>query len=199
VQAAARPFNLDKNWSGKADHPVVNVTWREALEYCNWLQTMMGKDLPAAAGRVRLPTEAEWEKAARSPVAEEVREWPWGNEFDKDKCNSEEGGKKSTTPVGIYSPLGDSPYGIVDMAGNVWEWTVSLWGLDLFNPKYRYPYQPQDGREKLDASPSVYRVVRGGAFNSRQGSVRTAYRYWFDPRARSDGVGFRVVIGPRLA
>jgi gamma-glutamyl hercynylcysteine S-oxide synthase len=206
VEAAHRPIALDKNWNSKADHPVVNVNWREALEYCNWLQSVIGKDLPANAGRVRLPTEAEWEKAARgnlAPVAdggdrEGVRDWPWGNDFDKRNCNSEENGKKTTTPVSLYSPDGDSPFGLADMAGNVWEWTVSVWGLDLFKPQYRYPYQPQDGREKLDASPAMYRVVRGGAFNSRSSSVRSAYRYWFDPRARSESVGFRVAIAPRL-
>jgi gamma-glutamyl hercynylcysteine S-oxide synthase len=209
VEITQRPIALDKNWSSKADHPVVNVNWREALEYCNWLQSVIGKDLPANAGRVRLPAEAEWEKAARgtnlAPVADGgdregvLRDWPWGNAFDKRHCNSEESGKKTTTPVGAYSPDGDSPFGLADMAGNVWEWTVSLWGLDLFQPQYRYPYRPHDGREKLDAPPSVYRVVRGGAFNSRSGSVRTAYRYWFDPRAPNDSVGFRVVVAPRLA
>jgi formylglycine-generating enzyme required for sulfatase activity len=209
VETAQRPIALDKNWSSKTDHPVVNINWREALEYCNWLQGVIGKELLANAGRVRLPTEAEWEKAARgslAPVADGgdregvlAHEWPWGAAFDKRNCNSEESGKKTTSPVGLYSPDGDSPFGIADMAGNVWEWTVSLWGLDLFKPQYRYPYQPHDGREKLDAPPSVYRVVRGGAFNSRSGSLRTAYRYWFDPRARSDSVGFRVVIAPRLA
>jgi formylglycine-generating enzyme required for sulfatase activity len=209
IDATQRPIALDKNWSSKADHPVVNVNWREALEYCNWLQSVIGKELPANIGRVRLPTEAEWEKAARgnlAPVSDRgdregvlAREWPWGDAFDKRNCNSEESGKKTTTPVGLYSPDGDSPFGIADMAGNVWEWTVSLWGLDLFTPQYRYPYQPQDGREKLEASDKVYRVVRGGAFNSRSNSVRCAYRYWFDPRARSDSVGFRVAIGPRLA
>jgi iron(II)-dependent oxidoreductase len=211
IDATQRPIALDKNWSSKADHPVVNVNWREALEYCNWLQSVIGKELPANVGRVRLPTEAEWERAARSnlsPVAdggdregarERGHEWPWGNEFEKRNCNSEENGKKTTSPVGLYSPDGDSAFGLADMAGNVWEWTVSLWGLDLFRPQYRYPYQPQDGREKLDASPTVYRVVRGGAFNSRSGSVRSAYRYWFDPRARSDSVGFRAAIAPRIA
>jgi gamma-glutamyl hercynylcysteine S-oxide synthase len=197
VEATHRSIALDKNLSGKADHPVVNINWREALEYCNWLQSVIGKDLPANVGRVRLPTEAEWEKAARGNT-DEVREWPWGDKFEKRNCNSEESSKKTTTPVGLYSPDGDSPFGLADMAGNVWEWTVSLWGLDLFKPQYRYPYQPLDGREKLDATPSMYRVVRGGAFNSRSSSVRIAYRYWFDPRARSDSVGFRVVIAPRL-
>ncbi len=199
IDAAHRPIALDKNWSSRADHPVVIVNWREALEYCNWLHSVIGKELPAKVGRVRLPTEAEWEKAARGTAEGALtREWPWGNDFDKRNCNSEESGQKTTTPVGLYSPDGDSPFGLADMAGNVWEWTVSLWGLDLFKPQYRYPYQPQDGREKLDASDKVYRVVRGGAFNSRASSVRCAYRYWFDPRARSDSVGFRVVIGPRL-
>jgi iron(II)-dependent oxidoreductase len=202
IDAAHRPIALDKNWSSKADHPVVNVNWREALEYCNWLQSSIGKELLAKIGRVRLPTEAEWEKAARGDTTgarESVREWPWGNDFDQRNCNSEEGSKKTTTSVGLYSPDGDSPCGLADMAGNVWEWTVSLWGLDLFTPQYRYPYHAQDGREKLEASDKVYRVVRGGAFNARSSSVRCAYRYWFDPRARSDSVGFRVAIGPRLA
>jgi iron(II)-dependent oxidoreductase len=215
VEATQRPIALDKNWSSKADHPVVNVNWREALEYCRWLNGLATKDIQANLARekqssqglaLRLPTEAEWEKAARGNLApvsnggdtEGVREWPWGAEFDQTKCNSEEGGKKGTTPVGAYSPQGDSPYGIADLAGNVWEWTVSLWGLDLFQPQYRYPYQSHDGREKLDAPPSVYRVVRGGAFNSRSSSVRTAARYWFDPRARNEGVGFRVVVAPRI-
>lgn len=196
VGVANRPIALDKNWSNKADHPVVNVTWHDALAYCHWLLTVMGEDLPLAAGRVRLPTEAEWEKAARGEYS---NEWPWGDKFDKNRCNSEEGRRKGTTPVGTYSPQGDSPYGAADMVGNVWEWTVSLWGLDLFIPQYRYPYQPEDGREKLDAPGSIYRVVRGGAFNSRQSSVRAASRYWFDSRARNESVGFRVVIAPALA
>ncbi len=210
VTAAQYPFDQGQ-WQTRSDHPVVKVSWLDALAYCKWLNTLAKAERYAASPGfvLRLPTEAEWEKAARgglSPVSNggdiegrSAPEWPWGNEFDRNKCNSEEGGKKGTTPVGIYSPQGDSPYGVADMAGNVWEWTVSLWGLDLFQPQYRYPYQPHDGREKLDAPPSVYRVVRGGAFNSRPGSVRAASRYWFDSRAHNDGVGFRVVVAPRLA
>ena len=210
ISAAQYPFDLGA-WQSRSDLPVVKVSWLDALAYCKWLNTLVKADAkrPSQGLVLRLPTEAEWEKAARgavSPVVdggdlEGVREheWPWGNEFDKTRCNSVEGGKKGPTPVGTYSPQGDSPYGIADLAGNVWEWTVSLWGLDLFTPQYRYPYQPHDGREKLDAPPSVYRVVRGGAFNSRSSSVRTASRYWFDPRVRHEGVGFRVVVAPRIA
>jgi len=91
---------------GKADHPVVNVTWEQAAAYAEW------------AGK-RLPTEEEWEKAARGT---DGREWPWGSTFDPSRCNTNESGIWDTTPVGKYSPAGDSPYGAADMAGNVWEW-----------------------------------------------------------------------------
>jgi formylglycine-generating enzyme required for sulfatase activity len=206
VTAAQYPFDLEA-WQTRSDHPAVKVSWFDALAYCKWFNTFAVKDIHATLARdsqpsqglvLRLPTEAEWEKAARGDLSPVTNEWPWGAEFDRAKCNCAEGGKKGPTPIGAYSPQGDSPYGVADMAGNVWEWTVSLWGLDLFHPKHRYPYQPHDGREKLDAPPSVYRVVRGGAFNSRSGSVRAASRYWFDPRARHAGVGFRVVVAPRI-
>jgi iron(II)-dependent oxidoreductase len=199
VAAVQYPLDLGE-WQPRSDQPVVKVSWFDALAYCKWLNTLAKTEFPSSGLVLRLPTEAEWEKAARGGAeGAHACEWTWGDEFDPRKCNSEEGGKKGPTPVGTYSPEGDSPYGVADMAGNVWEWTVSLWGLDLFQPQYRYPYQPHDGREKLDAPPAVYRVVRGGAFNSRQSSVRAASRYWFDGRARNEGVGFRVVVAPRMA
>ena len=209
VVATQSPIDLGQ-WQTRMDYPVVKVSWLDALAYCKGLTTLARASFPSQGLVLRLPTEAEWEKAARGNLAPVIgegdlertrareREWPWGAEFDQTKCNSVEGGKKGPTPVGAYSPQGDSPYGVADMAGNVWEWTVSLWGLDLFHPKYRYPYDAHDGREKLDASPAVYRVVRGGAFNSRSSSVRAASRYWFDPRVRNESVGFRVVVAPRL-
>jgi formylglycine-generating enzyme required for sulfatase activity len=110
-----------KYWKGgkppgdKEDHPVVGVSWEDAMAYCNWLAEAMGK-------AYRLPSEAEWEKAARGA---DGRIWPWGNEWDEKRCNTREGGPGDSTPVGQYSPGGDSPYGCVDMAGNVFEWCTT--------------------------------------------------------------------------
>jgi len=179
-------------WNKKIDHPVVNVTWHTAREYCNWLNQVHSANLPAGY-IIRLPTEAEWEKAARGP---EGRLWPWGNEFDKDKCNSASNmvvsivktlGEK-TTPVNNYSPQGDSPYGIADMAGNVWEWTHSL--------DQPYPYKPDDGREKDGANES--RILRGGAYDFDALGVSTVHRSGFSPDTNSYHFGFRVALAPPL-
>ncbi len=136
----------DYNWdpetrafpTGKALHPVVLVTWKDALAYAQW------------AGK-RLLTEAEWELAARGV---EGRIWPWGNEALINRCNTRETGVGGTTPVDQHSPQGDTPTGVADMIGNVWEWTASL-----FRP---YPYDPHDGREDLSALG--WRVLRGGSW-----------------------------------
>ena len=110
----------------EADHPVVYVYWKDAVAYCRWLAEATGKPY-------RLPTEAEWEKAARGP---DGRIYPWGNEWDSKRCNTAEGGKRSTTPVGAY-PAGASPYGVLDMAGNVWEYCATKWGKP-------YPYDVKE-------------------------------------------------------
>jgi formylglycine-generating enzyme required for sulfatase activity len=161
---------------GLGDHPVVSVSWHDATAYCEWLGEKTGRGC-------RLPSEAEWEKAARGS---EGRIYPWGDELDAANCNSLEEAIHDTTPVGQYSPQGDSAYGAADMAGNVWEWTASL-----FEP---YPYDADDGREAM-ASRGV-RVVRGGSFNLKRRYCRCASRGWRNPARARGGryVGFRVVV-----
>jgi formylglycine-generating enzyme required for sulfatase activity len=195
AEATQRIHTWVSDWKSKLDHPVVNVLWDDAMAYCKWLnETLRGE---IGDGAIRLPTEAEWEKAARG---ERGNEWPWGNEFDRTKCNSTEGRKDGTTPCGEYSPQGDSPCGAADMAGNVWDWTQSLWGKDRYRPDFKYPYNPRDGREKLEAGSDVYRVVRGGSWTFDQWGARSARRVVGPVISRSTGrsesVGFRVVVSP---
>lgn len=101
-------------------HPVVNVSWHDSVAYCEWLSEVTGDSY-------QLPTEKQWQRAAQG---NDERIYPWGDEWDATKCNSWEGNVQGTTPVGKYSPEGDSPYGCADMAGNVWEWTASKWKDD---------------------------------------------------------------------
>jgi formylglycine-generating enzyme required for sulfatase activity len=170
------------------DHPVVNVSWHDAVAYCQWLSEKTNRNY-------RLPTEAEWEKAAGwDEKAGKRRRYPWGNDFDPEKCNTEEGGLGKTTPVGQYSPAGDSPYGAADMAGNVWEWMSSLWGEDPGKPSFGYPYNPDDGREDMEAQG--LRVLRGGAWYFSQIGARCAPRNRSDPDNRYDYFGFRVAASP---
>jgi formylglycine-generating enzyme required for sulfatase activity len=171
-------------WENKKEHPVVFVEWSDAIAYCHWLNNLLENELPSGL-TLRLPTEAEWEKAARGT---DKREFPWGNQFDKNKCNSSESGKGGTTSVGLYSPLGDSPYGCADMAGNVWEWVHSL--------KKAYPYSVDDGREVEQSG--VARVVRGGAYNTVAWRVRCVHRSNGFPRYWGNTVGFRVVLAPPI-
>ena len=161
---------------GKESHPVVNVTWHDALAYCKWLSEQTGK-------AITLPSEAEWEKAARGD--KDKRVYPWGDAWDATKCNNGELGLRDTTPVGIF-PEGTSPYGCLDMAGNVWEWTRSAYEA--------YPYDASDGREDLKRT-DVPRVLRGGAFGNESEYVRCATRLRYFPDY-SDFNSFRVVVSP---
>jgi formylglycine-generating enzyme required for sulfatase activity len=167
---------------GKGDHPVVYVSWHDAVAYCRWLAEVTGRPYG-------LPSEAEWEKGARGS---DGRIWPWGNQWDAERCNCEEGGKGDTTPVGAY-PQGASPYGLLDMAGNVWEWTRSLWGEDEINPSFKYPYDPADGREDLDAPGTVLRVLRGGSWDLSLRHARCVVRSWSYPDLSYSALGFRLV------
>ena len=137
---------------------------------------------------VRLPTEAEWEKAdGWDASAKRAREWPWGDEWDASQCNTWEGGIRDTTVVGMF-PGGISPCGALDMAGNVFEWCSSLYK--------GYPYQADDDQEDPEEEGS--RVLRGGAFYDLRDIARCAYRLSFLPNDRSDFVGVRVVMAPAL-
>jgi formylglycine-generating enzyme required for sulfatase activity len=172
-----------QNWQEKLAHPVVNITWRDAMAFCQWLHGKYRDELPAGMS-LTLPSEAEWEKAARGEFG---KNYPWGDQFDKALCNTWEGGKHSTTPVGAYSPEGDSPYGVVDMAGNVWEWCHSL-----YKP---YPYQVGDGRED-EESPGI-RIMRGGSWGLSDEFARGDNRNWDDPHYKDKFIGFRCALTPR--
>ncbi len=166
--------------NGVANHPVVYVNWYDARAYCAWLtETWRAAGKIGADEALRLPTEAEWEKAARGATG---RAYPWGEDWDAGLCNSTESGLSGTTPIGMY-PAGASPYGCLDMAGNVWEWCSSQ--------HQSYPYRVDDGREDLTGNKS--RVLRGGSYGSSASRVRCACRGNHPPDVgRSIGLGFRV-------
>lgn len=125
----ATGHELPKDWENgrspkdKLSHPVVNVSWHDASAYCHWLSQVTGKP-------IRLPSEAEWEKAARGD--RDKRAYPWGDKFEATRCNSGALGLRDTTPVGIF-PEGASPYGVLDLSGNVWEWCGTQWQGDYKN------------------------------------------------------------------
>jgi formylglycine-generating enzyme required for sulfatase activity len=151
--------------------PVVGVCWYEARAYCAWLSAQTGQPF-------RLPTEAEWEAAARGRAG---RRYAYGDEFDASRCNAFETHVRRTTPIGVF-PGGETPEGFIDMTGNIWDWTGSL-----FQP---YPYAADDGRE--DPAGDARRVVRGGSWNGGQTNARAAYRYFNAPDSRNFNIGFRL-------
>ena len=164
----------NEKWNG-ADYPLVGVSWFEAVAYCRWLSAQTSHEF-------RLPNEAEWEKAARGT---DGRIWPWGNTWEVGRCNSKEAGIGKTTPVGQY-PNGASPYGVLDMAGNVWEWCATKWGKP-------YPYQIEDEWQDAYLEQDVSRIWRGGSWYFDQKLVRGAFRLGtVNARYRSDDMGLRV-------
>lgn len=165
---------------GKEYHPIVNVSWHDALAYCQWLTKQTGRPY-------RLPTEAEWEKAARGL---DGRRYPWGNDWKDHFCNHN---GHSTTAVDAF-PQGESPFGCQDMIGNVREWTSTIWGHSFEEPKYPYPYCVDDGREDGGQDSNVYRVVRSSSYKDRQNRHRCSARTWYAPDNRNKRRGFRIVI-----
>jgi formylglycine-generating enzyme len=151
-----KPYNWDRRRrafpADKGDHPVVLVSWHDAQAFCDW------------AGLI-LPSEQHWEKAARGT---DGRIFPWGDEWVNGRCNTSEDSIGGTTPVGKYSPVGDSPYGCADMAGNAWEWTGS-W---------------------VDDSKGG-RVLRGGSWDVSQRTARMTFRLSGTPDFAYNGFGFR--------
>lgn len=175
------PLGPNSNLKDKIKHPVVQVSWYDAIEYCQWLSAKTGC-------KYRLPTEAEWEKTARGS---DKRRFPWGNKWEPLFCNSDYrlGG---TTPVGCFEKENVSPYGGVDMAGNVFEWTSTTIGnTEPWPSKYLYPYNQNDGRE--DPKPETRRVSRGGSYSRSWIYCRNTFRFADMPSDRYSAQGFRVV------
>lgn len=185
----AGPRRAPEHWSdtrfNRPSQPVVGVCWHEARAYCCWLAAQSGRPF-------RLPSEAEWEAAARG---REGRRYAFGEAFDPAACNAVPAHVRRPTPVGVF-PSGDTPEGIADLTGNVWEWTASVWGPDAAAPAFGYPYRPGDGREDLAAPDESLRVARGGSWLNTPDLLLAAYRYPFHPGHRNDLYGFRVALGP---
>jgi len=182
-QYTDRPYDRPAFWNDERYNepvqPVVGGNWYVAAAYCAWLgQYAPGNsELPGAS--IRLPTEAEWERAARLG-----RGWvyPWGNRWDAGRANTWEGHVLRPNPVGVY-PDGATPEGVHDLSGNVWEWTASLY--------QSYPYAADEGRN--DPEAEGMRVVRGGSWGSNQRLARCAVRYRNEPDNFITNIGFRVV------
>ncbi|MFO0795764.1 MAG: DUF739 family protein [Candidatus Brocadiaceae bacterium] len=162
---------------GLEDHPVVNINFEDALDYCKWL-----------GSTYELPTEAEWEKGARGT---EGLIYPWGDEWKESHCNYGVGKMGGTTPVDKYRDYGISPYDLLDMSGNVWEWTCSTLKLYPSDPEKEPEKNPADNRN-LDPNDKEPRVIRGGSFNSPLQDVRCAVRRTHNPNDKRSFIGFRV-------
>ncbi|MBZ0289134.1 MAG: SUMF1/EgtB/PvdO family nonheme iron enzyme [Anaerolineae bacterium] len=163
-----------------ADLPRTNVSWYEAVSFCQWLtdQTRLNKGIPASftgSFLITLPTEQQWQRAAQS---EDGREYPWGNQFETTSSNTTESNIGAPTPVTQY-PRGASPYGVMDMAGNVWEWCLSEWGTS-----------------EINLNSTSERVLRGGAWDNYAQEVTINRRIHNPPDTFGPEMGFRIVAVP---
>ncbi|MEJ8567779.1 formylglycine-generating enzyme family protein [Elongatibacter sediminis] len=196
---------------GVDNHPVPWVNWFEALAYTKWLGNRLqelAKEHPGgdsaesralwaglADGSLQcsLPSEAEWQKAA---VGDSGWAYPWGDDIDTTRCNYKESELDSTVAVGTF-PEGASPYGVLDMSGNAWDWQRTVWGPSLEEPLYDWPYKAEDGRENIDAPSDLLRCMRGGGFPVEAARASSRYRDAVKPEDRDDADSFRVVLTPR--
>ena len=183
---------------GVSNHPVVWVSWQDAMAYCDWLTEQFRSHLDTlpeplaerirdAHARVILPSEAEWEKVARGPNG---FFYPWSNEADPNRANYGDTGINTTSAVGCFPGGASIPYGIEDLSGNVWEWTRSI------QEDYPYPHDTEGRfqREDLQSTGDEPRVLRGGAFGLDPRLVRCAVRFDLNARDAGNLVGFRVVL-----
>lgn len=170
------------NWEKKKKHPVVFVSWNDAIAYCHWLNKIFANFIPSKF-KIFLPTEAQWEKAARGT---DGRKYHWGNYFDESRQNEiRHYMDDKTTSIDLFSESSDSPYGCAYMKGDLWEWTTSL--------TRKYPYNAKDGRENEGALGN--RIVRGGLFYLYKGPC-TFHRLEYDVTSSNYNLGIRVVLRP---
>ena len=171
-KAAPPPEWYAQEWGKTDQHPMTWVSWDEARAFCQWLSATSGRTY-------RLPTEAEWEKAARGYT---YRVYPWGDDYD---------GTQSGTPNGEYAPVGQhpldvSPFGVRGMAGNAWEWCADWYDA--------VAHETQPARDPRGPGKGQDRVLRGCGWNFDPDTFRCAYRSRLAPSERSVHIGFRVVM-----
>lgn len=171
--ATGRNKPSDQGW-GRGKRPVINISWDDAKAFCDWLSL---ETLQA----IRLPTEAQWEKAARGT---DQRKYPWGNGVPNKKLANYDSNVEKTMPVGSY-PVGISPYGVHDMAGNVHEWC-----LDWNDSGY---YSVSPSRNPQGPSSGIFRVIRGGSWNCSRILIRCMARHFNIPMRGNYRKGFRCV------
>jgi len=182
------PFGPESSVTNKINHPVTQISWDDAVAFCQWASTVVEDPTIQV---IRLPSEAEWEKAARGI---DGRIYPWGDQLPDDRWCNFYNFHSDTTPVGLYSPKGDSPFSCADMAGNVWEWTGSLWGIEPEKRNDINLYHLDDAPKNSNSREK--RVLRGGSFDQPYDRIRCAFRNASNPEFRVSDFGFRVVISP---
>ncbi len=191
-------YQVPKDWAGfhypesMGNHPVVGVSKKDAEAYCEWLNAQLGREHalrqfndrqegkePAEMKKYRLPTEGEWECAARG---RDDRMYPWGKDFDPWRCNTVESGKRGTSACGEYSPSGDSPWSVADMSGNIFEWTSS----------FLTPYPFDEAQASCNPDGKKLCIVRGGSWYYSHKLARCTSREGVLPNFTSLSLGFRL-------